>query len=440
MATRIMKLLPTHAVVDDFIAKHVDASWNGDVDLHEILGALISGKIALEKPSPNKIADQVVTGPSKATFYRKVHKLATMMPGLYRNLISVIQDDPALSMKHVGAISIDEHLLPHTSKNIEGVGYFYSTTLDDTTLALSMIASHYYDQSKEYPVYFTFYRKKDELEAHGKQDLYKEKNQIARDMITDLCALPNCPSTFLIDSFFMTKDNVRVLKDMEKDYISRPKRNWSGTLNDKKQSLGLIFDNIPPDEFVPTTVNNKKSGKKKIYYTATRDVFFKKIGTHRVVFIDPNRKTGDKEGPDVIGDGSIEESPSKRKFRVFIASNLAWDASTILSLYALRWTIETGFRDMSQNLGLHGCQWQELDGQQCFVALTFTCYVFLLWAKKNGLLDRHGIHLETIGSVKRAFIHYCQDEFSTWLNDLRAQCTTCNISKWIEQHVFTGRG
>ncbi|MHA1684714.1 MAG: transposase [Promethearchaeota archaeon] len=159
-----------------------------------------------------------------------------------------------------------------------------------------------------------------------------------------------------------------------------------------------------------------------------------------MVFIDPNRDDEGNRIPDVIDGGSIEESPAKRKYRVFIASNLTWDASTILSLYALRWSIETGYRDMSQNLGLHGCQWRELDGQQCFVALTFTCYLLLLWAKKNGLLDQYGVHLETVGDVKHAFIHYCQDEFSRGLHDIREQCRTCNVSKWIERHVFIGNG
>jgi len=435
-----MKLLQSHAVVDDFITKHVDSKCQDDVDLSWLLGALISGKIVLEKPSPSKIADQLVASPSKATFYRHVHKLAMMMPDLHKGIISAFQGDPRLSMKSSGVISIDEHLIPHSSKNIEGVGHFYSTTLDDTALGMSMIASHYHDQSKDYPVYFTFYRKKDELEACGKPQLYKEKNQIARDMIKSLCMLPSCPSIFLVDSYFMTKDNVRVLKDMKKGYISRPKRNWSGTYANKKQSLGEMFDGISPDTFLPTTVTNQKTGKRKVYYTTVLDVFFKKIGTHRVVFIDPNHHDKDDAEPDVIEDGIYEESPAKKRFRVFIASNMDWDAATILSYYCLRWTIETGFRDMSQNLGLHGCQWRELDGQQCFVALTFTCYLFLLWAKKYGLLDRYGVHLDTLGGIKRAFIHYCQDAFSTWLLEIRAQCTTCNVSAWIERHVFTGTG
>ena len=42
-------------------------------------------------------------------------------------------------------------------------------------------------------------------------------------------------------------------------------------------------------------------------------------------------------------------------FRVFVTNEVTWDAATILGYYALRWTIETSYRDLSQDLNLHGC-------------------------------------------------------------------------------------
>ncbi|MEX2684179.1 MAG: transposase [Candidatus Sigynarchaeota archaeon] len=184
-------------------------------------------------------------------------------------------------------------------------------------------------------------------------------------------------------------------------------------------------------------MTNKKTGKSRKYKTATRDVFFHGIGTHRVVFIDASGKDDDSG---VIDDGTTLESNGKKRFRVFIASNLTWDAGTILSLYSLRWTIETAFRDLSQNLGLHGCQWQELDGQRCFLALTFTCYLFLVWAKLTGQLTRYGVQEGTIGDLKRAFVHYCQDTFVSWLHEIRVECGTCPVARWIDEHVFVNPG
>ncbi|MHA1681264.1 MAG: hypothetical protein ACTSUE_09660 [Promethearchaeota archaeon] len=38
-------------------------------------------------------------------------------------------------MRKHGAVSIDEHLFPRTSKKMESSGYFYSTTPDGSMLA-----------------------------------------------------------------------------------------------------------------------------------------------------------------------------------------------------------------------------------------------------------------------------------------------------------------
>lgn len=129
---------------------------------------------------------------------------------------------------------MDEHVIPHSSDDIEGAGYFYSTTENKSILGMSLIMMHYYDAGKEYPVFFKYYRKKDELAKWHKEEEFREKNEIARDLIERMCALPNAPSTFLMDSYFMTKENVKILKKHGKHYVSRPKRNWIATYLHKR--------------------------------------------------------------------------------------------------------------------------------------------------------------------------------------------------------------
>jgi hypothetical protein len=95
---------------------------------------------------------------------------------------------------------------------------------------------------------------------------------------------------------------------------------------------------------------------------------------------------------------------------------------------------------MSQNLGLHGCQWQTMEGQYCFTALTFVCYAFLMWCLIFGKLNDFGDEVETIGEIKRAFVHYCQDQFADWLSGIRAQCPTCPVARFIDDHVYSRKG
>ncbi|MHA1372477.1 MAG: hypothetical protein ACTSRA_22480, partial [Promethearchaeota archaeon] len=65
---------------------------------------------------------------------------------------------------------------------------------------------------------------------------------------------------------------------------------------------------------------------------------------------------------------------------------------------------------------------------------------FLQWARRHGILSRYGSDIRTLGSLKRAFIHYCQDEFYSRLSELRCCCGSCRLALFLEQHVFTGLG
>ena len=431
-----MKTTKDNSLVNEFLAGCMD-SWEPE----EIVDAalvehLLTGIMVQNKPTPNKIHDEGSSGPSKRAYYRHIHALAPKMPDALRRVIVNVQQDPKLAIKPGGVLSLDEHIVPHSSKEMEGVSPMFSTAERGVILGLSLIAVHYFHKRVEYPVDFENYRRFEELQQWGKDAEYREKNEIARGLIERISAFPNAPSTWLMDSFFMTKKNVRLLRHLLKDYISRPKRNWTCTYNKKHYSFGELFDTIPAEEFVKTLVKNPKTGRVKEYYTATRNVFIPGIGTHLVVFI---WCKGKGEQNDVIEETpEIFDAPSKCKFRLFITDRTDWDAATVLSLYSLRWTIETCFRDLSQNLGLHGCKWRQLDGQRCFVALAFLCYLFLAWAQAHGRLVRYRPEKGTLGQKRQAFEHYCQEEFSNWFAEIKRQGEDCALALWFYNHVFGG--
>jgi len=183
-------------------------------------------------------------------------------------------------------------------------------------------------------------------------------------------------------------------------------------------------------------VKNPKTGKAKFYHAVTRDVFIPGIGPHLVVLV-PLGSIAGKD--DAIEEQSGElEAPSTKKFCVFVTNRLDWDAATALSLYSLRWTIETCFQDLSQHLGVHGCKWRELDGQYCFIALAFLCYLFLAWARARDALARYGTEITTLGQLREAFTNYCQEQFGTWLAEIKQKCEDCPPANWIHAHAFGG--
>jgi len=431
-----MKNLDSHKIPHRFLAEFLDTQFQHDPQMVYLVERLITGIITQEKPSPHKIHQELVQGESLKTFYRTIHKLTEKMPMIFEKSIQAFQNNAKIAMKSDGVISLDEHLIPHTSSKMEGVDYFHSSSENGEILAQSIISTHYYRKGIEYPVSFQFYRRERELEKWDKTELYRKKNEIAREEFEKICALPDAPSCFLMDSYFMTKDNCSLLQQRNKTYISRPKRNWKGTYEHRKQFLAEIYESIPDDEFQITCVKNPKSFKKAFYKTATRNIFFPKIGSHQVVFV----KIMAKKVKSLDLFKNVEEMTDSRgySFRVFITNDMDMAVEEILSLYSLRWTIETGYRDMSQNLGLHGCIWRELSGQYCFIALTFLCYIFLMWAKNLGAFSRYNVELRTLGQLRTAYRHYCQEEFSLWLGEIRGHCRGCTIADWFYEHVFSG--
>ena len=237
-----------------------------------------------------------------------------------------------------------------------------------------------------------------------------------------------------MDAYFMTKENAGRLRAHFKNYISRPKRNWKCNYQGQKYYLTELYDAIPTEDLKLTEVKNPKTGRRKYYHCATVDVYFPRIGTHRVVFVQVGPAPGTVDL--IEADPEVLEAPSKGKFRVFCTNCLEWDASYILSMYSLRWAVETSFRDMNQNLALHGCKWQEFSGQKCFLALTYLCYLFLAWAQVHGELVRYGVRRATLGQTREAFKDYSREQFAEWSADIKQRCKECPPLAYIYAHLY----
>ena len=429
-----MKIPPPAPLVKKFLAANKDSLDTGGIDFPTTVERLVTGIIFLEKPSPNKIHGNSLKGPSKKTFYNRIHALAGQMPAIFREVFARMQEDLKLAMKKSGVLIIDEHIVPHTSKDIEGVDYFHSTTEDGPVLGMSLLAVHYYSERVEYPADFAFYRRERELQERGEESEFSKKNAIAREFYSTFATVANAPDLWVMDAYFMTKENGILLKALHKTYISRPKRNWKCTYQHHSYSIGELYDALPQESFKLTQVIYPKSGKRKFYHVATVDVFFPRIGTHRVLLVQVGAIV---ERDDILAsETEVLEAPSKAKFVAFCTNCTEWEASYILSMYSLRWAVETPFQDMTQNLALRGCKWRELSGQNCFLALAFLCYLFLAWAQVHGELAPYGVRHGTLGEAREAFKSYCQEEFSNWLADLKQQCQDCAPANYIYTHLY----
>ncbi len=103
--------------------------------------------------------------------------------------LRLLQTISSLAIRPKGVIALDEHVIPKTGKEIEGVDYFYSTTHNKEILGLSMITTHYYGGPFEYPLDCLLYRRPLELEKRHHSKRYVPKNELARHLIHEYHAM-----------------------------------------------------------------------------------------------------------------------------------------------------------------------------------------------------------------------------------------------------------
>ena len=342
------------------------------------------------------------------------------------NNFQQLQAVSGLKIKSTGVISLDEYIIPKTGKHIEGVDYFHVNPGEKDTLGLSMISTHYYGGKIEYPIDRNIYRRQRELEKHGKEELYRSKNEIARELIRKYDELGVPCKTWVMDAYFMTKENVNELNSRDFSYISKIKRNWTVTFQRKHWSVSALQANIPKSEYEFVEAVNSKTNEKRYFLAAMRDVFIKKIGNNGLVFIKELEKNKTEEFQEKYPGGwaclvtNIRDAPPKK----------------IIQTYMKRWTIETSYRDENQELHLHGCMWRNIEGQYCFISLVFLAYRLLVWASHLGFLVPYNSELLTIGKKRAAFKRLSDELFGEWITQLKGRCKNCQAARIIHELIY----
>jgi hypothetical protein len=383
--------------------------------------ALLIGRLLLHVPTPRRIHREIISGCSIATWYRYIKHIAET-PFNFGDYVCQMYKNGQLRINRTGVFIIDGHVIPHLGKKMEGVSLAYSSAEKKPILGLETEMAHYWSPSVQFPVDFRIFLAQTDLCIQRQKAIFKTKNELVRDIVAKL--MVNYPETkeFVIDAGLGVKETLKLIQKEHKFFATRPKKNFNVTFAHHKQSVSELFDTIQSNEFQTTNVENPKTKVVKTYSTAIRDVFISGLGTQRLVFIDistiPSEELQDTAPSQEL------VSPSKKKFRVFMSNKLTLSAGEILSLYSIRWAIETAFRDANQNMGLSECKFCQIAYHQLFLTITCLEYIFLIWAKDHPFLMNYGNVQTSMGELKQAFVYYCQNEFIDYFMKLQDE-TSC---------------
>ena len=135
-----------------------------------------------------------------------------------------------------------------------------------------------------------------------------------------------------------------------------------------------------------------------------------------------------------------KEGDFKEKYRdgwACLVTNISNTSSReVIQTYMKRWTIETSYRDDTQELHLNGCMWRNIEGQYCFISLVFLAYRFLVWASHMGFLAAYNSELRTIGNKCMAFKRFSDELFGIWIGQLQERCGNCQIANIIHELIY----
>ncbi|MHA1726083.1 MAG: transposase [Promethearchaeota archaeon] len=199
--------------------------------------AYVYGLLVKEGTSIKSIAENIIRGQSERQMNRIIHRLSSRARDMLLYNLRTLQTIPSLAIRSEGVIAPDEYVILKMGKNIEGVDYFYSTTYNKKILGLSIITTHYYGGSSEYPLDCLLYRRPWELEKRHHSELHVPENELARQLIQKSHIMGFPCKTLVMDSYFMTKENIKLLTSPGYSYVSKIKRNWVVTYHLKRRKM-----------------------------------------------------------------------------------------------------------------------------------------------------------------------------------------------------------
>lgn len=317
------------------------------------------------------------------------------------NKIELFQEHKQTRFKSGGFIILDDSLLNKSGTSMDLVGDHFDHCSFTMENGLSLVSTHYADDSKSYHLLKDVYLRKSYLEERGQVDQFKTKVEIAQEFIKTLLAhfpaIKNKGLTFLFDSWFLAQSIVSLLETHDLKYVSRAKSNRK--ILSLNMSLKEYAENVlRTADF--REVSFTRNGKRETAYVFTRILPISKLGDVKVSFI-KNKRGG--------------------KVNAFLVSNnLRLTETELITHYKERWAIETAYKDTKQYLGLDDFHVRDKEAIMRHLTLSFLVSSYLEYLRLLGTLNHalgRGCDLSTKGKQVRAYQHLVFERLLIWFDD-----------------------
>ncbi|SDY31295.1 SRSO17 transposase [Halobellus clavatus] len=341
----------------------------------------VTGLVAASNKTVQGISNIVLPAKSERALNKFLTEYDWDEDQLNKERLELLQQTDETRWGSEGVVIIDDTFTHKTGDNIPHAGKFYDHGIHSYIWGQNLIYALYADEKTTYPLGFRLYEKDD-----------KRRVELAIDLVDELIEIGVPADTYLFDMLYCSEEFVTYLESYGKEWVSAVKSNAYVTYGGERIRVDALGQRI---DTVPRTIN----GETYHIWTQKREV----------------GRLGEMKPPITEKESSDEDEEPSVKY--IVSNKIDAPASHLIELYAMRWRVETFFRDTKQDLGFGDCELRHTAGASRHWHLLMLAYSLLKFSAAHSALGTLLAHASSLrNDVKRSFRESVQNLLSWALN------------------------
>ncbi|WP_114579166.1 IS701 family transposase [Saliphagus sp. LR7] len=328
----------------------------------------VTGLVAASNKTVQGISTHVLPAKSERALNKFLTEYDWDEDQLNKERLALLQQANDTKWTSDGVVIIDDTFTHKTGEQIPNAGKFYDHTVPGYIWGQNLIYAIYADEKTTYPLAFRLYEKD-----------AKRRVELALELVDECLEIGVPADTYLFDMTYCSEEFVTQLEAAEKEWVSAVKSDARVTYGGERIRVDALGERI---DTVPRTVN----GETYHIWTQKRDV--SRLG--EVKLLVTKREPSDED-----------DEPS---VKYIVSNKIDAPASHLIELYAMRWRVETFFRDTKQDLGFGDCELRQAAGASRHWHLLMLAYSLLKLGTAHSALGTILARSTSLRSeIKRSF-------------------------------------